>query len=1278
MSTLLEITGDDIAALKDDDLRTLIGLLCEADYRSYGLPTKGITWGGHQDAKDGGLDVAVHNTASPPARSYVPRSNTGFQVKKTSMPKAKIKKEMRPKGVLRSSIIALIKNKGAYVIISSGEFATDSALSDRKEAMRDTVMDEANHDDLYLDFLDRGRVASWVRNHVSLAVWVRHKIGSPKNGWKPYGNWVDVPRGLKDEYLLDDRLRLRNLVNPRDKNQFVTEGLEKIRAILAGPGASVRLTGLSGVGKTRFVQALFDSRIGKLPLEPSQAIYTDMSVDPDPNPVAMVNHLINDESLAVLIVDNCSPVLHRHLTQACSNARTVSVITVEYDIRDDIPEQKTSVFRLEPATNKLIERLISNRFPCIVQANVRRIAKFSGGNARIAIALANTAHGEALYRLRDEELFKRLFWQRHEQDENLLVSAQACALTYSFQGEGATSEDSELRFLGSLVGKSGEDIYRHVTALKKRGLVQSKSVWRAVLPQAIANRLAEQALEDIPKDILVNSFLNSPSKRLLKSFARRLSYLHDCKTAVAIVEPWLETGGWIGKSIHELSNHNADVLENIAPVSPTATLSAIERTANSSVGAVFMSKKNARRKMFVELLRHLAYEPGLFERSVNLIVQFALAKDQNESDDSILNALQSRFYIYSSGTHASAEARATIIDNLLASKKAARRELGFLLLEAALDAWQSSTSHEFEFGSRSRDFAKTKKDITHWFNLFIEVCTNLATLNRHPANRARKLLANNLRGLWTKGEMYAAIEGSVERLLEQGAWNEGWNAVWDIIRYDSRSFDGKTKERLLFLEKRLKPQDLLERARTLVFSDQRGRFVFKNNFDNDKSGSTGNHMNDEADRKIGAEVARNPNAFRKLLPALVSKNNSRLYNFGQGLAEGCADKVELLDALLNAFEKTALPHYQHQINVILGFLSHAAKADSAFYNTTLDELISNDVMAEWFPILQTETASTIDQRGVERLNEALELGKAPIRTYRYLAIERVHKSINDENMVSLLEKILNKDKGFDVAVKILQVRFYGNNKVSGKYAKALTDIARKTLMMYPFDQRRRHRSSKDYALANIAARSLGVPDGTVAASELAKKLADAIFAHKTYTFYHVQLLNKLAEIQPKIFLDEFLGRENVGQSRLAHSFIRYFTRHVNPVTKISDDTIITWCEEDPSSRYVTAIPAINAFEKSSKTGKYEWRPIVDTILSRAPEPEKIVAQLSRVLRTLSMISLTADILEKRAVLLVNLFEHENAKIGWLAKRYYEILEREIASKRKIEGEYDRKRSEGFE
>jgi hypothetical protein len=172
----------------------------------------------------------------------------------------------------------------------------------------------------------------------------------------------------------------------------------------------VRLAGLSGVGKTRLVQALFDHRLGKNALDSNDAIYTDVADDPVPDPIALATQLINDKSRAILIIDNCPPDLHSRLTQICSSAEsTLSLLTVEYDVRDDVPEN-TSVFRLEPASEKIIERLIRNRSSHISQVDARTIAGFSGGNARVAISLANTVTGgETLSRLRSEELFERLF-----------------------------------------------------------------------------------------------------------------------------------------------------------------------------------------------------------------------------------------------------------------------------------------------------------------------------------------------------------------------------------------------------------------------------------------------------------------------------------------------------------------------------------------------------------------------------------------------------------------------------------------------------------------------------------------------------------------------------------------------------------------------------------------------------------------------------------------------------------------------------------------------------
>ena len=51
---MFEITGDDIALLSDEDLRSLIGRLCESEMRLRGFPASAVTWGGNQTAKDVG------------------------------------------------------------------------------------------------------------------------------------------------------------------------------------------------------------------------------------------------------------------------------------------------------------------------------------------------------------------------------------------------------------------------------------------------------------------------------------------------------------------------------------------------------------------------------------------------------------------------------------------------------------------------------------------------------------------------------------------------------------------------------------------------------------------------------------------------------------------------------------------------------------------------------------------------------------------------------------------------------------------------------------------------------------------------------------------------------------------------------------------------------------------------------------------------------------------------------------------------------------------------
>ncbi len=672
---MFDVTPDDIKQLNDIDLRELVGRLCEAELVSRGLSAAAVTWGGNQTAADGGLDVRV---ALPPGVSiegFVPRPSTGFQVKTPDMPRAAILAEMRLAGAIRPVIQELADKAGAYVIVSSKGSTTDSALRNRQDALREALDGVANADQLHTDFYDRTRLATWVRRYPGLITWVKERVGRALVGWRPYGPWSGEAEDVDAEYLLDDKLRL-HLGRHRDAPaQSVAHAIDELRDELAQPGKIVRLVGLSGVGKTRLVQALFDARIGSRALPPSLAVYTNLSDDPDPQPTGLASDLIANRTRAVLIVDNCPPDLHRRLSDLCSGqTSTVSVLTVEYDVRDDQPEG-THVVTLDTSSPELIEKLIRRRYPHVSQVDARTIAEASGGNARIAVALAETVErSDTIAGLSNDELFQRLFRQRQDPDNALLLAAQACSLVYSFQGEALAGEEAEIPRLASLAGQAAAETYRHVGELLRRDLVQQRGVWRAVLPHAIANRLAARALEDTPYDLINQQLVNGGTERLARSFSRRLSFLHDHPKAVAIVERWLAPDGLLG-DVTALNDLGRAMFENVAPVLPEAALAALERAGNQHPDVATMVWRRHR-----SLLRSLAYDPPLFERSVQLLARAATQSTDEREAKEASDTFVSLFTIYLSGTHATIEQRLGVIERLLRSGEAKARTLGLAAL----------------------------------------------------------------------------------------------------------------------------------------------------------------------------------------------------------------------------------------------------------------------------------------------------------------------------------------------------------------------------------------------------------------------------------------------------------------------------------------------------------------------------------------------------------------------------------------------------------------------
>lgn len=1264
---MFDITPEEITALNDIDLRELVGRLCEAELVSRGISPAAVTWGGNQTAADGGLDVRVALPKGTSIGGFIPRAATGFQVKKPDMPRKAIFTEMRPQGTIRPVIEDLAHEAGAYIIVSATGSTADSVLRNRQKSLRDALDQVTNACELHTDFYDRTRLATWVRCYPGLITWVKERTGQAHVGWRSYGSWSGNAEDVNAEYLLDDRLTLQLYRTEDTTARSVADAIDELRDELSHPGKVVRLVGLSGVGKTRLAQALFDNRVGMRPLPSSHAIYTNLSDNPDPQPTSLASNLLQNRARAVLIIDNCPPDLHRRLAELCSgNNSKLSILTIEYDIRDDQPEG-TQVVRLGTSSAELIQHLLQRRFAYLSQVDARTIAEASGGNSRIAIALAETVkRSGSIAGLSNDELFRRLFMQRQDPDDALLLAAQACSLVYSFDGETLDGESPELPRLALLANQTATQIYRHMGELLRRDLVQKRGVWRAILPHAIANRLAARALEDIPYQLIEEQLLTKGTERLARSFSRRLSFLHEHDAAVAIVSRWLAPEGFLG-DVTRLNELGLAMFENVAPVMPEAALAAFERGEEKRSDSAMTDWPRR-----VYLLRSLAYDALLFERSAKILVSIANKTANDRSAKTASDFFTSFFTIYLSGTHASIEQRIGLIERLLLSNEKNLQTLGLAALSNMLKTTNFRSMDKFEFGARSRNYGYYPDSIAkskQWYTAALSLMERLVG-QRILRQELRDLLAKCMSGLWRCSYMRDEVERLARQFSGDAFWREGWIACRKIIRFSQATKAPEEASRLLDLEAALQPKNLSEQVKAIVLGDSFDRFNLNelNEVDNNLTQA---ERTDALARELGARVIKDEILFAELLPDLFHGGYQTIA-FGGGLANASSNLPNTWKRLVDGL--ASISTEQCDTRVIMGFLIEVDKNHADLAQDFLDTIVDRNELLRFLPALYA--AVNFDERSVKRLKKSLTVGNIPISNYRQLQYGITWRLADPSIIKNILEIIADQPNGTNIALEMLHMRLNADNLAQKTQAPELLEFGRYLLQNIDFNK---HNEANDYRISDLIRTCLKGPTSAKIARQIATHLGRAIADYETHAFQNQDSIAALLEVHPLPTLDAFFE----GKKTDVHTWntvLEDRSEHqANPMDLVPCKLLLTWCAKDSLIRYPIAASIItfSAIE-SKENGLPVWSEQAKGLFAQAPEPEKVLKAFIKRFRPMSWSGSRAAIIEKNAHLLDSVAPLIPSSLESFINDIKAELKQEIADEYRRENERDRTRDEKFE
>ncbi|EOV9005390.1 hypothetical protein ACN6U3_003332 [Cronobacter malonaticus] len=1281
---IFDIEKDELLRLSDTQLEELIARLAEAEVAMHGHSPACVNWSGSITAPDGGIDIHVQVPVDQLKAGFLVRPDTVFQAKKHKMPKAAIEREIGTGKALSPIISEQARKQGSYIIVSLGDDCSPSGKKNRLKAMRDAVKDDPNESYLHLDFYDRSKLIQWLRQHPSVMLWVKAKLGQGYSGWQPYGAWSNPPQGVTDTLISAPGVTI-TLPSGKGQKLKIDEAINPMRALIRSTNKAVRITGLSGVGKTRIVQALFDETVGTDALDRTVAIYVDTGYEPVPSATAMLDNLLAEGRRAFMILDNCPSELHASLASKVSAAgKEVSLITIEYDIRDDKP-QTTEVIHIETDGPEVAEQLLIRRFPSIGQNNARRIAKFADGNARVALAIAERVEeGESLALLSDAQLFNRLFEQRNYPDGHLREQAEILSLVYSFSISSPDAATDELEILGALSGYPKIQLFKTVTKLMERHVVQKRSHWRAILPHAIANKLAASALNSIPIDQLRTTFEAPDRQRLLMSFAHRLGLLHSHAVAKEIVEAWLQPEGLLGKII-DLDDVSTRILNYVAPVAPGALLERIEETLVTSNFEHFKSRYNPQRTAIIKLLQLLAYESKYFERCIKLLIRIADQESASNNYDSARNKIKRFFQPYLSGTHASLEQRVAVMNECIGSSMAGRRRLGLEMLETALGGPPWTGFGINEFGARPRDygFRPSYDELVEWLITFIDIVVRLAT-SRVPEleDDARLILANKFRWIWRQEGMRSKLIDAARKLHAHRPWGEGWKAVRSTIyfshtkRNDNEDLD-PLPEGLVTLERELEPNDLVPAVMAYVLS--KGRDFWALNADFEREGPNKfikikEILNAKA-FQLGQDFAVSTHELDELGPNLFLRDGMPYrVEFGKGLAKGAPDLRVYWQKLITQMN---LQHKsQSDFSVIRGFIEETNSIDKALAQELLDQCAQHSELR--FELVNLHPWQEFTEIDLDRCMSLLD--DSDIRPHMYGAIlwGEQFSNLPESRVLELAQRLLSKPNGDEVVLEALSMKLPDKGDATDTLGLALRTIGLSAAIQRFQRDHNDLGGYLDYAMERVIDATLRFDGNEAEKLEWLNTIFAVVDEHFGYIFSFEDAIGITAAWMPKEFLSRiFDGTEDQQQSRL--HFINHDDSHQSPIAKIDVDILIEWCgtTKDPQV-WASVASGINLWSKDGEQSPICLQDDALRFLEASPEPRAALEIFAEHVAPSSWSGSRANVMQPRVEAIGRLVTHERADISKSARAVYKKLTNWVEKEKERERLEDEALEQRFE
>jgi pimeloyl-ACP methyl ester carboxylesterase len=1079
------------------------------------------------------------------------------------------------------------------------------------------------------------KVIEFVENKKSLA---KYSTNLSEN----YRDWIAHDNGRRHGLtFVSDEIRLSDL--------------HSLQEALSCSGSIVRVTGLSGLGKTRLIKEYIENE--EEISEKNILVFKATSLEDEIQ--SNVKNAIRDDAFGLIIIEHCSIELHDYLATEISRYKSsLRLITVNF--YDD--KVNTSPYiHLTKLDDISVTELIQPLLPQFDGHQISRIVSFVEGYPLLAILIAERFIDEGVL---STELTERGFAEKLiNGDKNLSPEhkriLQACCLfdVFGIEADGLEQADFIIQLAKSDRASFGEVINQ----FEQKRIINRVGRFARVVPKPLAVHLASIWWDNNIHDELEN-LINRLPESLIPSFCAQVKYLDTSPKVREFVNKLCETCGPFGQAELLFSTKGSKLFRALVEVNPNATNNLLYRVITKSSDDEISRITGDVRRNLVWALEMLVFHKSCFEKASWCLFKLAQFENENYSNNAIGQFAQ-LFRWQLSGTEADFKQRLILLSKCISLNS---KNADLVVIEAikmAISSRGGSRTIGAEFQGTKPEMKEWRpkiwQDIFDYWNVLFGLLVDLAK-KEGLADLVKNAFGHEIRDL-IRYEQLDSLDSFINRIITLSGkyWPAASQSITHALHYDLKGLSEKQIDMLNKWENLLlpDPDNLEERLKLVVLDPSR------------------EHVEDEEGNYIDIAAEEAISLAKELKTSLVQLTPylDLLFNFSEQkqswvfakvLALESEDENELLLPMLDYLRVTKNAGTQF----LSGFLVGLNEKSFDKWNETILLIGDDKQLQEYYSyVIGTGHFNTTH---LARFIELIGSGVLPSHSASMLRYGRATEHLTEDEIASFCFSLSKIDPvAAWVALGVINMYMFGRKDYD---FKVLKPVVVRLILLVSFTKKDKSRQSDGYHWLKSATHLLE-SEGSDFAIKLSEHLITQIesndidysdlwdYLHNA--FYKAFELHGI-DVWP-IVAHRFLQSEGMIKYRLVELLGsgKESRKKTNSIfTLLDEDLVIDWCKDEKALFIVAR--SLSMFDTNND--KTEINSLLVQLITNYGDNKDFLSEISTNYHSRSWSGSLIPYLESDKDIISPLIQHENKKVCNWATEFYDMIDRQI----KAESERD--------